>query len=161
MALGAVPAATAENNRESAPIYRESLLKLMRAHDNYGVWEKKDDEEILQVFILTKEARRKIPIIGEVNSKTLWRIDVFYTALCYAISRRTELDATPILKISDEGFGRAVICVGRLVVLSRTLRDVHRFGFESIEALEAAGESTLHLCLDVIERFAAVARETP
>jgi probable nitrogen fixation protein len=155
MAVDAATAAKAHDDAE--PIYRESLVKLMRAHDTYGAWEKKSDEEILQGFVLTKEQRRAIPVIGEPDSKVLWRLEVFYTAVSFAITRRTGHDATPIIKISDEGFGRVVITVGRLVVLSRAVRDVHRFGFESTDALASAGEAMVAESIDLINRYPAVA----
>jgi probable nitrogen fixation protein len=152
--------AIAAKTNDDGDIYRESLVKLMRAHDSYGAWEKKSDEEILKGFVLTKEQRRAIPVIGEPDSKVLWRLEVFYTAASYAITRRTGLDTTPIIKISGEGFGRVVITVGRLVVLSRSLRDVHRFGFDSTDALASDGEAMVAEGIDVIERFPAVARDT-
>jgi hypothetical protein len=43
-------------------------------------------------------------------------------------------------------------------VLSRTLRDVHRFGFESIHALTSAGEALVAESIDIINRFPEVAR---
>jgi probable nitrogen fixation protein len=160
MAVNATFAVKASGDRDAKPIYRESLVKLMRAHDAYGAWEKKSDEEILRGFVLTKEQRRAIPIIGEPDSKVLWRLEVFYTAVSFAVTRRTGLDATPIIKLSGEGFGRIVIVVGRLVVLSRALRDVHRFGFDSTDALTLAGEALVAESIDAIERFPAVAGDT-
>lgn len=160
--MTADPASAATTHAEGVAesIYGESLVKLMRAHDSYGAWEKKSDEEILQGFVLTKEQRRAIPVIGEPDSKVLWRLEVFYTAVSYAITRRTGLDTTPIIKISGEGFGRVMLTVGRLVVLSRSLRDVHRFGFDSTDALVSAGEAMVADGIDMIERFPAVARDT-
>ncbi len=138
-------------------LYRDSLTQLMRAHDSFGVWAKKSDDEVLQSFVVTKEKRRSIPIIGDPDEKVLWRLEIFYTAVAYAINRHTRLDATPIMKISGEGFGRLLITTGRLVVLSRTLRDVHRFGFESTDALVAAGEALVAEGIDIINRFPEVA----
>jgi probable nitrogen fixation protein len=40
-------------------------------------------------------------------------------------------------KMSHEGFGRTVLTTGRLIVVNRYLRDVHRFGFPSLEKLAA------------------------
>ena len=157
MAEDATLAAEVHDYLEAASIYRKSLVTLMRAHDTYGAWEKKSDEEILQGFVLTKEQRRSIPIIGEPDSKVLWRLEVFYTAVSFAVTRRTGLDATPIVKLSGEGFGRVVIIVGRLVVLSRALRDVHRFGFDSTDALTLAGEALVTESIDTIGRFPSVA----
>ncbi len=138
--------------------YREALVTLMRAHDTYGAWAKKSDDEILQGFVVTKEERRAIPIIGDPDEKVLWRLEIFYTAVAYALNRVTRLDATPIMKISGEGFGRVLITAGRLVVVSRTLRDVHRFGFESTDALAAAGDALVANGIDVINRFPDVAK---
>lgn len=160
MPANAAVAGKADNNPEAEPKYQDSLVKLMRAHDNYGVWEKKSDQDILQRFVLTKEQRRAIPVIGEPDPKVVWRLEVFYTAVSFTITRRTQLDATPIIKLSDEGFGRVIITVGRLVALSRTLRDVHRFGFESTAALAEAGEALVRESIENIERFPEVARNS-
>ena len=157
MTANAALAPTPHDGPAIGPTYRESLIKLMRAHDTYGAWEKKSDEEILHGFVLTKEQRRAIPAIGDPDPKVVWRLEVFYTAVGYTITRRTGLDATPVIRISGEGFGRAMIVVGRLVVLSRALRDVHRFGFPSTEALADAGETLVTESLDVITRFPSVA----
>lgn len=148
--------ATAEPVEEG--ILRASLVTLMRAHDTYGAWARKSDDEILRSFVLTKEKRRSIPIIGDPDEKVLWRLEIFYTAVAFAINRLTRLDAAPIMKISGEGFGRVLITAGRLVVLSRTLRDVHRFGFESTDVLASAGDALVTECIDVIKCFPEVAR---
>ena len=159
MSARTAPAAAVSQDPPAEPIFRDSLVRLMRAHDSYGVWEGKSDDQILGGYVLSKERRRSIPVVGDPDPKVLWRIEVFYTAVGYALTRRTGLDATPIVKVSVEGFGRALITVGRLVVLSRALRDVHRFGFETAAALTGAGDALVADGLDLIQRFPAVARE--
>lgn len=149
--------ATEQTDEVKSGLYRNSLITLMRAHDTYGVWSKKTDDEVLASFVLTKEKRRSIPIIGDPDEKVLWRLEIFYTAVAYAINRESRLDATPIMKISGEGFGRVLITAGRLVVLNRTLRDVHRFGFESVDALAAAGQALVADGVGIINRFSDVA----
>ncbi|PSB05469.1 hypothetical protein C7B76_31390, partial [filamentous cyanobacterium CCP2] len=42
--------------------------------------------------------------------------------------------------LSHEGFGWALIFSGRLLLVSRTLRDAQRFGFDSLEKLAIEGE---------------------
>ncbi len=59
----------------------------------------------------------------------------------FGIEQETGLVASPMMKMHHEGFGRIILTAGRLVVLSKHLRDVHRFGFDSIAALAAAGTS--------------------
>ena len=43
----------------------KTLVSLIRAEDTYGAWEGKSDDILLRPFILTKEERRLIPIIGD------------------------------------------------------------------------------------------------
>ncbi|TGS26305.1 DUF269 domain-containing protein, partial [bacterium M00.F.Ca.ET.180.01.1.1] len=69
------------------------------------------------------------PIIGDPDPDVLWRLDKYYAAIGLAIGERCGLMASPMIQVSHEGFGRVLFTTGRLVVLSKTLRDVHRFGF--------------------------------
>jgi probable nitrogen fixation protein len=62
-----------------------------------------------------------------------------------------------MMKMSHEGFGRVILTTGRLVVFSKTLRDVHRFGFENIETLAHEGMKSVRMALDVINEYPDVA----
>jgi probable nitrogen fixation protein len=66
--------------------------------------------------------------------------------------------AGPMMKMSHEGFGRLVLIAGKLIALSRHLRDVHRFGFESIEKLVAEGEKYVASAVAEIEAHPEVAK---
>jgi probable nitrogen fixation protein len=61
-------------------------------------------------------------------------------------------------KMSHEGFGRTVLTTGRLIVVNRYLRDVHRFGFPSLEKLAAAGNKLVKEGVDMIEKYPEVAK---
>ena len=65
---------------------------------------------------------------------------------------------SPMMKMHHEGFGRMVLTAGRLVVINKHLRDVHRFGFESLEKLVAEGEKLVSEATAMIEKFPEVAR---
>ncbi len=58
---------------------------------------------------------------------------IFYNAIGLSIERLTGVMVTPMMKMSHEGFGRQVLLAGRLVVVNKQLRDVHRFGFNIME----------------------------
>jgi probable nitrogen fixation protein len=51
-----------------------------------------------------------------------------------------------------------VLTAGRLIVFNKFLRDVHRFGFDSVEKLEAEGERIVTDALEWIEKYPDVAR---
>lgn len=140
----------------TAPFVR-TLVRVVRAEDTFGVWERKSDAEILADFIVTKEQRRQIPIIGDPDPDVLGRVEKFYIAVGLDIERATGRMASPMMKMSHEGFGRVILSVGRLVVISKSLRDVHRFGFESFNKLAEAGEKLVDDAREWIDAYPAVA----
>ena len=135
----------------------KTLVSLIRAEDTYGAWEGKSDDILLRPFILTKEERRLIPIIGDPDPDTITRIEQFYKAVGLTIEKRTKLMATPLMKMSHEGFGRIVLLTGRLVVLSKHMRDIHRYGFPSVEALATEGTKFVNEAVALIEEHRVVA----
>ena len=140
----------------TAPFVR-TLVRVVRAEDTFGVWERKSDAEILADFIVTKEQRRQIPIIGDPDPDVMGRVEKFYIAVGLDIERATGRMASPMMKMSHEGFGRVILSVGRLVVISKSLRDVHRFGFESFDKLAEAGEKLVDDAKKWIDAYPAVA----
>ena len=137
--------------------FLKTLVSLIRAEDTYGAWEGKSDDVLLRPFILTKEERRLIPIIGDPDPDTITRIEQFYKAVGLTIEKRTKLMATPLMKMSHEGFGRIVLLTGRLVVLSKHMRDIHRYGFPSVEALATEGTKFVNEAVALIEEHRVVA----
>ncbi|RAZ83004.1 NifX-associated nitrogen fixation protein [Mesorhizobium hawassense] len=148
----------AEDEAALATPFVKCLLRLIRAQDSCGSWEGKSDAQLLGDFIVTKEQRRAIPIIGDPDPDVLWRLDMFYTAVGLAIEERSGLMASPMMEMSHEGFGRVLFTAGRLVVLSKTLRDVHRFGFETFWKLAAAGTKLVGDAIAATEAYPEVAR---
>lgn len=137
----------------------KELVRQIRAHDSYGTWEKKDDAALLADFIVTKEQRREIPIIGDPDPDILWRIEMFYAAVGLLVERRTGRMCSPMMKMSHEGFGRLIMTTGRLVAVVKSLRDVHRFGFETFAKLDEAGEKLVTDAVKWIEKYPQVADE--
>ncbi|CAH2394325.1 NifX-associated nitrogen fixation protein [Mesorhizobium ventifaucium] len=154
----AVSPAVAEDEMALATPFLKCLVRLIRAQDSYGTWEGKADTELLAAFIITKEQRRAIPIIGDPDPDVLWRLDMFYTAVGLAIEECCGLMASPMMELSHEGFGRVLFTAGRLVALSKSLRDVHRFGFETFRKLAEAGTKLVGDAIAAIETYPEVAR---
>lgn len=137
--------------------FLKSLVRLMRAQDTYDAWEGRSDADILKDFIVTKEQRREIPIIGDPDPDVLWRLELFYNAVGLAIEQATKKIASPMMKMSHEGFGRILLTTGKLVVINKTVRDVHRFGFETLTKLAEAGTKLVDGAVENIEAFPDVA----
>ena len=65
--------------------------------------------------------------------------------------------AIPMINLSHEGFGRAIITVGKLVVMDKTLRDIHRFGFKSLSKMKDEADKYLSVALEIIGKYPEVA----
>ncbi|CAP54385.1 NifX-associated nitrogen fixation protein [Gluconacetobacter diazotrophicus] len=141
-----------------ATSFMKALVGRIRAEDMYGAWERKTNEMLLDDYIVSKEERRAMPMISDPDPDTLARVETFFQAVGLAIEQETGLIASPMMKMSHEGFGRVILTTGRLVVFMKTLRDVHRFGFDSLSALAAEGAKAVNAAVAEINRFPEVAR---
>jgi len=139
--------------------FLQCLVGRIRAEDAFGAWDRKSDTALLKDYIITREERRSIPIIGDPDPDTLARVETFYQAVGLAVERATGVIATPMMKMSHEGFGRVVLLAGQLVAYSRTLRDIHRWGFEDLSALAAEGTKFAAQAAALIEAHPELARD--
>lgn len=139
-----------------APFVKE-LIKIWRAQDSHGAWEGKSDLSLLEPYILDKEARRALPIMGDPDPETIWRLELFFNAVALSIERATGVMVSPMLKMSHEGFGRMVLIGGRLIVVNKQLRDVHRFGFDNLGKLAEEGAKYVSAGIEMITKFKEVA----
>lgn len=133
------------------------LIKQIRAQDTHGTWEGKSDAQLLAPFILTAEQRKALPMMGDPDPETLWRLDLFHNAVGLCIERATGCMVSPMTKMSHEGFGRTVLTTGRLIVVNRYLRDVHRFGYASLAKLAEAGNKLVTEGVQMVNNYREVA----
>jgi probable nitrogen fixation protein len=136
----------------------QQLIKQLRAQDTNGSWDNKSDLQLLKPYIHKAEERRALPILGDPDPETLWHLEIFYNAIAVAIERETGQMVSPMMKMSHEGFGRMVLLAGRLVVVNKQLRDVHRFGFSSLAKLSDAGTKFFDEAVNMIRTYPAVAQ---
>ena len=138
-------------------VFVKELIKQWRAQDTHGAWEGKTDADLLEPYIVNKEKRREIPLMGDPDPETLWRLELFYNAVGLAVERATGIMVQPMMKMHHEGFGRMVLTAGRLIVVNKHLRDVHRFGFDSLDKMAAEGEKLIAVGVEMVEKFPEVA----
>ncbi len=137
--------------------FSKEMIRQMRAIDTYGSYDDWTESKILEPFVLTKEMKREIPVVGDPDEITMARVKAFYNAIASMIEKECGLMAVPMLNLSHEGFGRVIITVGKLVVLDKTLRDVHRFGFASLSKMKDEGDKLLSVALEIIGKYSDVA----
>ncbi|PVV24818.1 MAG: hypothetical protein B6D79_10265 [gamma proteobacterium symbiont of Ctena orbiculata] len=137
--------------------FAKEMVRQMRAIDTYGTYDNWPVSKILEPFVLTKEKKRDIPVIGDPDEITMARVKAFYNAISAMIEKECGLMAVPMMNLTHEGFGRSLITVGKLVVLDRTLRDMHRFGFPSLSKMKDEADKLLSVALEIIGQYPKVA----
>jgi len=138
------------------PFVRQMVVQL-RAMDSYGTYDTWSDARVLDPLVLTKERRKLIPVVGDPDETTMARVKAYYNAIAQLVEKETGLLAVPFLNLSHEGFGRSLILVGKLVAMDKILRDVHRFGFDSLEKMVEEAEKLMGKAVSMINENRAVA----
>jgi probable nitrogen fixation protein len=138
--------------------FLQAIVQQIRANDAYGTYRHWSDELILKPFVVSREQKRKISVEGDVDVITKGRIMAFYRAIATRVEQETGQLSQVVVDLSHEGFGWALVFSGRLLVVTRTLRDAQRFGFDSLEKLAAEGEKLTQSGVDYIKRFPEVAQ---
>ena len=137
--------------------FAREMVRQMRAIDTYGTYDNWPVAKILDPFVLTKERKQEIPVVGDPDEITMSRVKAFYNAISAMIEKECGLMAVPMMNLTHEGFGRAVITVGKLVVMDKTLRDVHRFGFPSLSKMKDEADKLLSVALEIVGQYPKVA----
>lgn len=133
------------------------MVRQMRAVDAYGTYDSWSPAKILDPFVLTKEQKREIPVVGDPDEIVMSRVKAFYNAIAAMIEKECGLMAVPTINLTHEGFGRALITVGKLVVMDRTLRDVHRFSFPTLSKMKDEADKILSVALEIVGEYPKVA----
>ncbi|MDB9489440.1 NifX-associated nitrogen fixation protein [Dolichospermum circinale CS-534/05] len=147
---------TGNNLEVILPPFLKALVQQIRAQDSYGFYRNWTDELILKPYIVTKQKKREISIEGEVDPATISRINAFFRAVAASIEKETGLISNVVIELGHEGFGWALVFSGRLLLAVKTLRDAHRFGFDSFEKLDEEGTKFVEKGIDLAKRFPEV-----
>jgi probable nitrogen fixation protein len=151
-------AAVLETNQAAEAPFIKELIKVWRAQDTHGAWENKTDLSLIEPYIVDKEKRRALPLMGDPDPETIWHMELFYNTVALSIEKATGVMVSPMLKMSHEGFGRMVLIGGRLIVVNKQLRDVHRFGFDNLGKLAEEGDKLVKQGVEMIEKWPDVAK---
>jgi probable nitrogen fixation protein len=147
---------TGNNTEVILTPFHKSLVQQIRAQDTYGVYRNWSNELILKPYIVTKQKKREISVEGEVDPATISRINAFFRAVAASIEKETGLISNVVVELGHEGFGWALVFSGRLLLAVKTLRDAHRFGFDSFEKLDEEGAKFIEKGIDLAKRFPEV-----
>ncbi len=138
--------------------FLQAIVQQIRANDSYGTYRHWADELLLKPYILSKADKREISVEGDVDPITRARIMAFFRAIAYRIEQETGMLSQVVIDLSHEGFGWALVFSGRLLLVSKTLRDAQRFGFVSLEKLNEEGDRLVEKGIELATRFPEVSQ---
>ena len=148
---------TASTMEFSANDFAKEIVRQIRALDTHGEMDRDPPEKLLEPFVLSRERQREIPVYCDADEEVIERVKTYYNAITALIERATGLMPVPIVNLHHEGFGRILITVGKLVVFEKTVRDVQRFGFASVEKMQEEAGRIVTQALDLIDKYREVA----
>lgn len=133
--------------------FLQELTRQVRAQDHYGTFRSWEDRLVLSSFVVSKQKKKEISVDGDVDPVTQLRVLCFYRAIAAQIEKETGKLCQVVIDLSHEGFGWALVWTGRLMAVSRTLRDAQRFGFDSMEKLATEGEKITKAGVEFIKKY--------
>ncbi len=141
----------------TSPILQE-IVRQLRAADPYGTYRSWSDELLLKPFVVSKAQKRQISLEGEVDPGVRSRILIYYRAIAALIEKETGLLAQVVLDLNGEGFGWVLVFSGRLLLVVNTLRDAHRFGFDSLDQLVEKATALIDKGIQLARTYPEVGR---
>ncbi|MEW5756139.1 MAG: NifX-associated nitrogen fixation protein [Pseudomonadota bacterium] len=147
---------------ESDPVlnteFADEIIRQVKALDSYGTYDGYTKAKLIDPYVLTPDRKRAIPVVGDPDEVTLARVKAFFNSIACMIEKECGLMAVPMINLTHEGFGRAIISVGKLIVVDKTLRDVHRFGFASLSKMKDEADKLLSVALQIVSEYPEVAK---
>lgn len=146
--------------RKQNPLsFEKCILSIMDAHDRFGLlaWKSKD-VKLNRHFLLTDEAFKGADTLCGADSAPIRRqATIFFQAVAMALDMRTGIGVCSIVELDEEGFGRAIIYSGRLVLVAHGWRQ-GQFGFTSMEDACREGERFIAAGQEWLDRYPDMAR---
>ena len=138
--------------------FLQALVQQLRAYDHFGVYRTWTDELVIAPYVIPKKKRREISLDGEIDPTTQLRIICYFRAIAALKEQETGLLCQVVVDLNHEGFGWALVWGGKLMVVSRSLRDAHRFGFDTLEKLNDQGTKLVNSGIELVQRFPEVSK---
>lgn len=137
---------------ELETLFIETLTSQIRALDQFGVWTKKSNEEVLcEKYVKSKEQLKNIPIIADIDEMQIKDIRLIFQSIALAFELKTGVMCSVVMEMSHEGFGRAVVLAEKIAITNKFFKDAHRYSFRIYEDLIKEGGKMLKDAIEIYE----------
>ncbi|MNH99020.1 hypothetical protein D3C73_517740 [compost metagenome] len=130
-------------------IFNRSLSRILDAYDYFEKGSGLSTEEkIAQLSLFTAEEKIAVGADCTPSPKLRKQVENVFQALALTLEIETNGLVQSMVDMNSEGFGRAVVSSGRLILISTTLRAGLRFPFTSRSKLERFALNSLREALE-------------
>ena len=137
---------------ELETLFIETLTSQIRALDQFGVWTKKSNEEVLcEKYVKSKEQLKNIPIIADIDEMQIKDIRLIFQSIALAFELKTGVMCSVVMEMSHEGFGRAVVLAEKIAITNKFFKDAHRYSFRTYEDLIKESGKMLKDAIEIYE----------
>lgn len=137
---------------ELETLFIETLTSQIRALDQFGVWAKKSNEEVLcEKYVKSKEQLKNIPIIADIDEMQIKDIRLIFQSIALAFELKTGVMCSVVMEMSHEGFGRTVVLAEKIAITNKFFKDAHRYSFRTYEDLIKEGGKMLKDAIEIYE----------
>lgn len=154
------PAGNVTPFRKRNPLpFEKCVLSILDAFDKFGLMSNKPkDVKLKKHFLLDPEAPQgNGTLCGNDFGAIRRQAEIYFRAVAMAIDMRTGVPVCSIVEMDAEGFGRAVVYSGRLVLATQAWRQ-GQFGFTGMEDVEREGERLIASGIQWLEKYPDMAR---
>ncbi|WP_223070349.1 DUF269 domain-containing protein [Paenibacillus caui] len=135
-------------NKRLLQQFGRSLCQILDAYDYFGKGSAlSGDEKIARLALFTKEEKQALGMDCTPSPKLRQQVENVFQALALTLEAETNCLVQSMVDMNSEGFGRAIVSSGRLILISTTLRAGLRFPFTSQAKLEKFALSSLREAL--------------
>lgn len=121
--------------------------------DIYGIYSGWMVEKIFDFYVLIKECKVIILMIGDLDDEMIFCVKVYYNVIVVFIEKECKLFVVLFVYLMYEGFGCVIIIVGKLVVVEKILCDVYCFGFFSLLKMKDDVDKLLGIVFECIGQY--------
>lgn len=147
-----------ERDRRLLSAFNRSLCQMIDAYDYFGKGSGLSEEDkIARLLLFTPEEKQALSQDCTPNSKLRLQVEHVFQAMAVTLEVETERLMQSMVEMNGEGFGRAIVSSGRLILSSVTLRAGLRFPFTSAAKLEKFALNQMREALDWLGRHQEVA----
>lgn len=137
-----------------ADLFKHRLCQLLDAEDHFGRYAKlSPQQKIERLFLASNEDRKQSDFNCAVSPKVRSQVPLLFQAAAGVIEEKSGLLIQSSSEMNGEGFGRALLYSGRIILVIKSLRAGFPFPFTSEEKVIRYGVACIEEGLAFISKY--------